>query len=172
MDIPYGLIGWGASQNHLKVGIMNQTSGQVRIIVTTSRCNNQRQSGKPVPGALKHCPMCGTVPAGNVPFGNIGWEGLFLRLPGRFRTRTGAGWTQTTMNKTILQNRVFSTMTRNHIMNQPEQFQMLLKNAADGLGVPEKTAMVMLIAAASTLPPDVIRVLASLAKRQADDGVQ
>lgn len=57
-------------------------------------------------------------------------------------------------------------------MNQPEQFQMLLKNAADGLGVPEKTAMVMLIAAASTLPPDVIRVLASLAKRQADDGVQ
>lgn len=57
-------------------------------------------------------------------------------------------------------------------MNQQEQFKKRIKETADALDVPEKTATIMMIAAASTLPPDVIRVLASLSKRQADDGVR
>ncbi len=57
-------------------------------------------------------------------------------------------------------------------MNQQEQFRKRILETADALELPEKTATMMMIAAASTLPPDVIRVLASLAKRQADDGVQ
>ena len=57
-------------------------------------------------------------------------------------------------------------------MNQQEQFKMLVKKSADALGVPENVAVPRLITAASILPPDVIRVLASLAKRQADNGIR
>lgn len=57
-------------------------------------------------------------------------------------------------------------------MNQQEQFRKRILETAGALDVPEKTATILMIAAASTLPPDVIRVLASLAKRQADDGAQ
>lgn len=53
-------------------------------------------------------------------------------------------------------------------MNQTEQYKMLVRNAADALGVEENTAVIMMVTAASTLPADVIRVLSSLAKRQAD----
>lgn len=57
-------------------------------------------------------------------------------------------------------------------MNQQEQFQALIKRTADVLEVSEKAATVMMIAAASTLPPDVIRALASLSKRQAEYGIR
>ena len=53
-------------------------------------------------------------------------------------------------------------------MNDKEQFQMILKNAADALGVPENVAAPMMILASSTLPADVIMALASLAKRQSN----
>jgi len=54
------------------------------------------------------------------------------------------------------------------MMNDKELFQMILKNASDALGVPENVAAPMMIMAASTLPTDVIKTLASLAKRQND----
>lgn len=53
-------------------------------------------------------------------------------------------------------------------MNDKELFQMILKKSADGLGVPVNVAAPMMIVAASTLPADVIRALASLSKRQSN----
>ena len=51
-------------------------------------------------------------------------------------------------------------------MSDKELFQRLVKKTAARLGVPKNQAIVMMIAAATTLSPGVIRILAEHARTQ------
>ena len=57
-------------------------------------------------------------------------------------------------------------------MTDKERFEQMVKMKAAALNVDKQSAISLMITAALVLPPDVIRVLASLAKRQADNGIR
>ena len=135
MDIPYGHIGRGASQNHLMTDGGNQTSGQVQTTVSTSLWSNPKQSAKPVLIALKHHPMCGIAASMIVPCGSIAWEELFLRLTGLFQTLTRTTQCQPSLIGRLSKTDAFLTPKRNHILNQQKQIDRLVESTADALGV-------------------------------------